>query len=826
MALSYRSSSKNDSNTGTALSVAAPSGATTGDKVVVIVHANGQTTIVDNNGSTPFTENVNDYQPNTSNGHTVSVFSRTIQSGDPSTYNFTSGASGRWAVVAVCLQKGAGETIEFDVSPNTANFANADNSSTGDHTNPSITTGVANTIHITFCGWDTSATGTITTPSGYTLAQNTNSGGEPLHVSYKAIVSAGATGTTFITNTEFGARIGGSFSLKVTTSATDYTKNLSDNLNGSSTVIRSSTKVISLTVNHTSSVVRAASKTISLTVNKTSSVLKSTSKTLTGNLNKSSVLIRMGGKLFSLNLNKSSVLTKVLTSFRTLTDNVTRSSVLLKSLSKTFTNTLNAASSILLALTFSKVLTDTINKSSSIVRSVGKVVTSTINKTSSLLKSISKFLTESINKAEDFVKSVTSFYTLDATSNNNDLSVNGTAVEYTSSLPFGQSHAAADFDGSSYLSITDAAQTGLDITGNITIEAWVYLDALGNFAIVAKDDVPGNNRSYVFSVYDGFTGTYVLVFFAAQTGDGSTNTIAYSNSALTIGDVGSWIHLAVTYNTSTQTAVFYKNASAMGTTYSSQNATSIYNGTAPVRIGEGLNGKLDDIRIWNLVRNSTDISNNRSIELTGAESGLQAYWAFEAQLGTVLLVLSDTLGHTVSLIKTTTKLLSNNLNKAVVLLRSLSRTLTENINKESVFTFIKGIFFIEYINKTSSISFYKEFVRVFTESRIATSTISKSLSRTFSSAVNRASSLSLYSVVSRTLSIIYDILAYIFGLRKNPVLLEVRTQDPVLVAPYSIQPVILNCGVASPQITDTTGMSPQLVFISDLQPVIIEAKDN
>ena len=90
-----RSSSQNSGATGTDLNVSIPAGAQVGDKIIIAAVANGQTTIVDNNGSTPFTEDINDYQPNPSNGITMSIFSRVLQAGDPTTFHFTSGASGR-----------------------------------------------------------------------------------------------------------------------------------------------------------------------------------------------------------------------------------------------------------------------------------------------------------------------------------------------------------------------------------------------------------------------------------------------------------------------------------------------------------------------------------------------------------------------------------------------------------------------------------------------------------------------------------------------------------------------------------------------------------
>lgn len=212
MAIAFRSASQNSASTGTAISVTAPAGTTTGDFVVCIVHGNGQETLADNNGSTPFTEaaNFSDYKPNTSNGHVMSVFYRTIQVGDPGTYNFTLSTSGRWGVVAIAF---SGTSLVFDVAPNTTNAANDDSASTGTINAPAITV-ANNSIHVVFCGWDTGAIGSITTPSGYTIAGNANGGGEPVHASYKAFGSGGSTGTVSCVNTEFGAMIASSFSVK------------------------------------------------------------------------------------------------------------------------------------------------------------------------------------------------------------------------------------------------------------------------------------------------------------------------------------------------------------------------------------------------------------------------------------------------------------------------------------------------------------------------------------------------------------------------------------------------------------------------------------
>jgi hypothetical protein len=195
-----------------------------------------------NSGFTP-APNFTDYKPNTSNGHTVTVFYRTIQAGDPSTYNFTLGASGRWAVDCI----GFVGPCAFDVAPNTANAANEDDADDGTISSPSITTLVNNAIHVNFCAWDTSATGTITTPSGYTLLQNANSGGNPLHTSYKLITAAGATGAVSNVNTEFGAMIAGSFSVYNTNLGATWLANQDTNV----TSAKSATKRLRLLLNST-----------------------------------------------------------------------------------------------------------------------------------------------------------------------------------------------------------------------------------------------------------------------------------------------------------------------------------------------------------------------------------------------------------------------------------------------------------------------------------------------------------------------------------------------------------------------------------------------
>jgi len=211
MATSVRASSSNSASTGTAISVSAPTGTVEGDVVIVSVHANMQTTIADNNGATAFTEDLADYKPNTASGHTVSIFSRRIQSGDPSTYNFTSADTGRWSIVAVTLQSPHSSVI-YDVAPSTGNAANRDDSTAGTLNAPTITTVNQNSIHVV-CGYsDDGAGGAMTPPSGYTSRGVPVD--EPQTVSTKVILSPSATGAQTVTATTNSPMIALSFAIR------------------------------------------------------------------------------------------------------------------------------------------------------------------------------------------------------------------------------------------------------------------------------------------------------------------------------------------------------------------------------------------------------------------------------------------------------------------------------------------------------------------------------------------------------------------------------------------------------------------------------------
>lgn len=191
MSTTVRSSNIGTGASGSPVSVTAPAGTTTGDVVVIIANLNNSNiTITDDNGATPFTQ---DLYLNLSGGsQAVSVFSRRIQAGDPSTYTFTlSAGSDRWTLIAVTWQNPDPLTI-YDVAPSTLNCSQQATSGTNNNSAPSITTTTAN-AHWCACGFSDGASNTIIPPGGFTAEQN--GGNQAEAFCDQGVVTPGATGT-------------------------------------------------------------------------------------------------------------------------------------------------------------------------------------------------------------------------------------------------------------------------------------------------------------------------------------------------------------------------------------------------------------------------------------------------------------------------------------------------------------------------------------------------------------------------------------------------------------------------------------------------------
>lgn len=202
------------------------------------------------------------------------------------------------------------------------------------------------------------------------------------------------------------------------------------------------------------------------------------------------------------------------------------------------------------------------------------------------------------------------------------------AATNTKSLDF-------ELSSSQQAKISDASQTGLDLTGDLTIETWIRFESVGSDVHIAgKYNTTGSNRSYNLR-FDG--GADTIRFGNSSDGQGSTEIILSSGTGSFTTNV--WYHIAVTYDASAGTAKFYKNGSQLGSDATGGN-TSIYNGTAdftisgrnasPIRF---LDGEVDEMIVWSDIRTSGEISTSYNAGsgtcYVGNEAGMVAYWRFE-----------------------------------------------------------------------------------------------------------------------------------------------------------------------------------------------------
>lgn len=184
-----------------------------------------------------------------------------------------------------------------------------------------------------------------------------------------------------------------------------------------------------------------------------------------------------------------------------------------------------------------------------------------------------------------------------------------------------------------YVYIADGDQAGLDFAGDLTFELWLNVETLPSTdnwypRIINKyvgGGAPDQAYEWVFWNDD-------YVFFQYYDAGLDETDCRSDAAAIVAGDVGNWVHLAVSIDVSVPLIKFYKQGSPIASTMGSTFATSIRNGGEPFRIGRGssdlsiIDGKVDDIRAWSDVRSDAEIYDNFQKELVGNEANLEGYW--------------------------------------------------------------------------------------------------------------------------------------------------------------------------------------------------------
>lgn len=188
------------------------------------------------------------------------------------------------------------------------------------------------------------------------------------------------------------------------------------------------------------------------------------------------------------------------------------------------------------------------------------------------------------------------------------------------------------YASSQFASIADASQTGLALIDDFTFEAWVKIDPTNQGYILGKYDTNAQRSYALQAISDGS----VLLVVSDDGGNADTHLVGYRCPAGSIIS-GKWIHIAVSFDISSEQCLWYINGKLVTTTQTNGSTigATIFDSTTPFAIGARyasgspssyLDGKIDDVRVWNDVRSAAEIFANYRIELVGNESNLVGYW--------------------------------------------------------------------------------------------------------------------------------------------------------------------------------------------------------
>ena len=202
--------------------------------------------------------------------------------------------------------------------------------------------------------------------------------------------------------------------------------------------------------------------------------------------------------------------------------------------------------------------------------------------------------------------------------------------------PTGKAGSALQFDGTDdFVDVPYSNSLG-NIDSALTIEAWVrpvsqyynYIVCKGVGSVQYTMELIDNN-------YPGFSLTGLNIDYSGAMEYWSRLVIPVSLPQ------GKWTHVAVSYLYGHGIDVYINGELA----HHAQATGAIAPNEENLRIGAYVNdyydlhfaGALDEVRIWNVARSASEISNNMRKELEGSEDGLVAYWNFNETTGATVL---------------------------------------------------------------------------------------------------------------------------------------------------------------------------------------------
>jgi len=187
---------------------------------------------------------------------------------------------------------------------------------------------------------------------------------------------------------------------------------------------------------------------------------------------------------------------------------------------------------------------------------------------------------------------------------------------------------ALTFNGSSnYVSVPSTVNSAIAVN-NITIEGWFFITSTFNLTGLVTEALGSDNNVKFGITSEVVSGAQKI--YAGFINNGTSTSVTSSENL----PMNTWTHIAATYDGASLKV--YVNGTLAGTV---ANTSALPSGVDAWYFGKAASGSnlfpgtMDEIRIWNVARNQSDINTNKNTVISTSTSGLVGYYKLDEDSG-------------------------------------------------------------------------------------------------------------------------------------------------------------------------------------------------
>ena len=209
------------------------------------------------------------------------------------------------------------------------------------------------------------------------------------------------------------------------------------------------------------------------------------------------------------------------------------------------------------------------------------------------------------------------------------------------------------FDGESalqFLSSEDGnakvpASASINLTESFTLETWINPNSLGESPNLGLGRIFDKNKIVVYLVatYNNLNDTSIAIQLKHDNG-----SVSIANTPQNSIMLNQWQHLAVTFNGNSGLIVYVDGIeqelefiNPLSGNIADNSAYDFMVGNSTSYAFGAFDGIIDEVRVWNIVREYADIIDDMNMYLNGDEIGLVAYWKMNEGYGPEITDLSE-----------------------------------------------------------------------------------------------------------------------------------------------------------------------------------------